>query len=987
MTLTTPMNLLFHHRRFFVMVLAGVLTTAAHAQELTVTNGLQLWLRADAGVTAEANQVSAWADQSPAGNNASQTDPGWTPTLVPDALNGKPVLRFDGEDDFLEIPDSESLSGADDLTTFFVVKFDDFVGYQTVWAKTVVNLPGPTDFYLLPGSGAPRVYRGNGTDQNLGFLDGPALRSQTYLIVGFDSSDGTVSHYLSGQATATSPLTAETADGDASLLIGTRGDFFTKLKGDLAELVIYDRALTPTERAALVDYLATKYNIQNLPPTVSFTANPAGPNVAVGDIVTLTATAADPDGRIARLDFLANGSVVATASAPPYSARIRFDTAGTFDFTARAVDDKDAVANSTTNSFTAGPATTPSMTATNGLRLWLAADAGLTSGAGGVVTGWADQSGSGNHAVQSDETLAPTLVTDAVNGHPALHFDGLDDYLDVPDSETLSIAGDITSLFVVRVEDFATYRSVWGKTLGNLPAATDYYLLPGSGIPRLYRGNAEGSLGFSDGTALRAGAFELAGFSSRDGATAHYLNGRTTGTGAINATLADRDTPLKIGSRDDFVTRLQGDLAELLIFDTALSEGDLQSAQLYLAGKYGIGIVSLTNEPPQVTLTSPSPGAVFSSPTNITVEATATDADGGIARVEFLWNGAVVAVATNAPYTASLSFATADESTLRVRATDNLSAVTVSAPVSIRVTSTSTIALPSPARLKLWLRADAGVITSGGAVSTWEDQSGNLNHAVQALADNQPQSEDNAINNKPALRFDGENDSLAIPHSLSLAMVEELTSFFVVSVDDFETFRAVWAKTDGNQPRPTDYYFVADSGNPRLTRGGTGVGSVDGTTALAAGEYAIVGFDVAGPLVHHYLNGGLNGEGSISAGPVDAGKPLQIGTRDDQGTRLRGSLAELIIYNSVLSAADRSAVLAYLSDKYGIPVEAGPPSLAAARSGGNVTISWPAAVTGYTLETTDRIPGGNWQPVPGVANNSVTVPIGPGAAYFRLVQQ
>jgi len=49
-------------------------------------------------------------------------------------------------------------------------------------------------------------------------------------------------------------------------------------------------------------------------------------------------------------------------------------------------------------------------------------------------------------------------------------------------------------------------------------------------------------------------------------------------------------------------------------------------------------------------------------------------------------------------------------------------------------------------------------------------------------------------------------------------------------------------------------------------------------------------------------------------------------------------------------------------------------------------ISWPAAVTGFTLESTDRLPAPNWTTVGGVANNSATITIGSGNKFYRLRQ-
>ena len=77
------------------------------------------------------------------------------------------------------------------------------------------------------------------------------------------------------------------------------------------------------------------------------------------------------------------------------------------------------------------------------------------------------------------------------------------------------------------------------------------------------------------------------------------------------------------------------------------------------------------------------------------------------------------------------------------------------------VTGTAPIPLPAAANLALWLSADKGVSAAAGSVSAWEDQSGNLNNAAQADAGLQPQLVDNAVNNKPVIRFDGANDYLS----------------------------------------------------------------------------------------------------------------------------------------------------------------------------------------------------------------------------------
>src|SRR2546425_7339765 len=146
------------HRKFTGLIPAiGVFLAAAgalHAQVLTVTNGLQLWLKADAGVTTNAaGGVMQWDDQSGMANNAAQADENLSPTLVNGAINNRPVLRFNGLTNYLEVADSDSVSISGDITTFFVVNFSDFATYRAVWAKTAGNLPAPNDWYALPNSG------------------------------------------------------------------------------------------------------------------------------------------------------------------------------------------------------------------------------------------------------------------------------------------------------------------------------------------------------------------------------------------------------------------------------------------------------------------------------------------------------------------------------------------------------------------------------------------------------------------------------------------------------------------------------------------------------------------------------------------------------------------------------------------------------------------------------------------------------------------
>jgi RHS repeat-associated protein len=97
-------------------------------------------------------------------------------------------------------------------------------------------------------------------------------------------------------------------------------------------------------------------------------------------------------------------------------------------------------------------------------------------------------------------------------------------------------------------------------------------------------------------------------------------------------------------------------------------------------------LVITLNEAPTVALTSPANGATFTAPATIPLAATAADADGTIAKVEFFHGGTnLIATVTSAPYTFNWTNVAAASYTLTARATDNLGAVTTSAPVNITV--------------------------------------------------------------------------------------------------------------------------------------------------------------------------------------------------------------------------------------------------------------------------------------------------------------
>ena len=93
-------------------------------------------------------------------------------------------------------------------------------------------------------------------------------------------------------------------------------------------------------------------------------------------------------------------------------------------------------------------------------------------------------------------------------------------------------------------------------------------------------------------------------------------------------------------------------------------------------------------------MSSPASGASFTAPANITLNATASDTDGTVARVEFYRGSTLIATDTSSPYSAVWSGATAGSYSLTARAYDDDGASRTSTAVNISVT-TATNQLPT----------------------------------------------------------------------------------------------------------------------------------------------------------------------------------------------------------------------------------------------------------------------------------------------------
>jgi regulation of enolase protein 1 (concanavalin A-like superfamily) len=84
----------------------------------------------------------------------------------------------------------------------------------------------------------------------------------------------------------------------------------------------------------------------NAAPSLAITAPPPGSTFTAPATITISASAADSDGTVVRVDFLANGSLLGSDSSAPFAFSWTSVAAGNYSLTAHAVDDDGATASS-----------------------------------------------------------------------------------------------------------------------------------------------------------------------------------------------------------------------------------------------------------------------------------------------------------------------------------------------------------------------------------------------------------------------------------------------------------------------------------------------------------------------------------------------------------------------------------------------------------------------------------------------------------------
>ena len=382
-------------------------------------------------------------------------------------------------------------------------------------------------------------------------------------------------------------------------------------------------------------------NAANTPPTVTLTAPPANAHYVLPVNVALKATAAAPEANdtVAKVDFFANGTLVGTATAAPYSFSWVNPAAGSYTLTAVATDGFGAQTTSASRLITVANTNTPPTVA-----LSAPANAAIYANPASITVSASAASG--------DTNVTLTKVDFYANGN-LIGTDTTTRY----SIAWASPAPGSYALTAVVTDSLGTQTTSAVRTITVNAANT-----PPTVTLTAPANNAKYATAATITVSARAAAPEVNDTVAK---VDFFANGNLIGT-VTSAPYTFSWTNVAAGSYTLTATATDGFGAQTTSASRLIT-------------------VANTNTPPTVSLSSPANNAAYAAPASITLTASAQDSDGSIAKVEFLQGTTVLATLTAAPYTFAWTNVAQGTYVLSARATDNQGAVTTSTAVTVTV--------------------------------------------------------------------------------------------------------------------------------------------------------------------------------------------------------------------------------------------------------------------------------------------------------------
>lgn len=291
----------------FLYLLSPYLSKAQNAPG-AVQSDLALWLRSDNNLIENGGGVYTWIAINDGNMDAIQPVANDRPTAVSDEINGHKVIRFNGTSQWMEFNDATAaLSG--DCSIFMVVnpKEDTDVSYYLathIGSADVMKFGHKLSGQLTYDNSIPAFWPYD-------------MHEQKTLMAFQAETDFYLDAYVNAMQAPPWTFNFENSIADATSIGKAGGVNGTNFwKGDIAEIIIYDRFLTPSELNDVHTYLNVRYGItipvehHNHYSYASYPNNIAGLGMQSNQLLNQTNSRNENEDNIVRIeapDDLDNG--------------------------------------------------------------------------------------------------------------------------------------------------------------------------------------------------------------------------------------------------------------------------------------------------------------------------------------------------------------------------------------------------------------------------------------------------------------------------------------------------------------------------------------------------------------------------------------------------------------------------------------------------------------------------------------------------------
>jgi regulation of enolase protein 1 (concanavalin A-like superfamily) len=462
----------------------------------------------------------------------------------------------------------------------------------------------------------------------------------------------------------------QSADGVTWVPIGSE----TILMGETVYvgLAVTSHNVGATTTASISGVRVTSQQSLNQPPAVSIMSPAFSARYMAPTSVNIAADAADPEGRLLSVDFYVDSTLMSRDTSAPYAASWPVTAAGTYSLTAVAHDQDGGSTTSAAVSITARTNTAYDVAGASTTSV--PATVTVSGSSGGLPAGQ-----------QSRDIGSPDVAGSAafVNGAYTITAGGSDIWRASDEFHFVYQQVTADTELIARVASIGQTHE-WSKagvmvreTLAADSANVSMLLTAGKGYSFQERSTA--------------GAHTAATFGSTDAAPGWVRVVRRgnlfvayESANGSNWVLVDSDTV---------------PMSATVYVGLAVTSHDVSAATTVLIDNFRV-VASGANQPPTVSMTSPTSAATFTAPATINLAANASDPENRLARVEFFNGTNLLASDTTAPYAFAWTDVAAGTYTLTATAYDSDGAVATSTAVTVTVTSSNgapTVALTSPA--------------------------------------------------------------------------------------------------------------------------------------------------------------------------------------------------------------------------------------------------------------------------------------------------